>query len=396
MNPIPTGIAHLTRIWERRYLVIAIELGIAFLCGCGLVLLGADGGSWIFGGILAGAVVACLQRSQGQTSLQPNRTARKIGQMLVGLTVGLSLQQRHLPALSAQFPSLIALTLCLLGLSSLIGYLYARLEKTDLLTAILATMPGNIGVMASIAADYGRDAALVSLVQLMRFTAVIFFVPIAAGVTKSHDLWATLASLSPSPSTLNLPYLGLLVGVLLLTKFVVQVGSWLKVPVAAFSGAILVGLLVEMGLNATPGDLTAHLGQFNLPPGLNLMGQILLGITIGEYWGISPKVKTATIAYAMVPVGLTFMASLVAAGLARMVTDWDWLTCLLVTAPGGSPEMILIALTLDQNVEVVTVGHLVRLLLINLLLPAIVSGIAWLEEQRLVSPMQPLLETQSN
>lgn len=392
---MPTRIANLVGVWGYRYLVIAIELGIAFLCSCGLVRLGAAGGSWILGGILAGAIVAYLQRSHSQTSLQPNRTARKIGQMLVGLTVGFSLQHSHLPTLSTQLPVFAVLTLCLLGISSLIGYLYSRWEKTDLLSAMLATVPGNIGVMASIAADYGRDTALVSLVQLMRFTTVIFLVPIAAGVPSSHDLGATLTNLSPDFSIVNLPYLGLLVGILILTKFVVQVGSWFKVPVAAFSGAILVGLLVDTGLNAMSGGWAADLSQFNLPPSLNLIGQILLGITIGEYWGVSPKVSKSTIAYATAPVALTFMASLALAGLAWMVTPWDWLTCLLVTAPGGSPEMILIALTLDQNVEIVTIGHLVRLLFINLLLPAIVTGVVLLE-RRLIRSIQPLLETQSN
>ena len=52
---------------------------------------------------------------------------------------------------------------------------------------------------------------------------------------------------------------------------------------------------------------------------------------------------------------------------------WDWLTCLLVTAPGGSPEMIWISLALNHDVETVTTGHLMRLMIINLLLPLLVS-----------------------
>jgi uncharacterized protein len=55
--------------------------------------------------------------------------------------------------------------------------------------------------------------------------------------------------------------------------------------------------------------------------------------------------------------------------LASSLTNWDWLTCLLVTAPGGSAEMILVALSLNHNVEIVTAGHLIRLLAINCSLP---------------------------
>lgn len=55
--------------------------------------------------------------------------------------------------------------------------------------------------------------------------------------------------------------------------------------------------------------------------------------------------------------------------IAMQLTTWDWLTCLLITAPGGATEMILVALTMDRNVEIVTVGHLVRLIAINCSLP---------------------------
>ena len=39
--------------------------------------------------------------------------------------------------------------------------------------------------------------------------------------------------------------------------------------------------------------------------------------------------------------GMTLIAGAIAAILAMQLTSWDWLTCLLVTAPGGLAEMIL-------------------------------------------------------
>ena len=68
-------------------------------------------------------------------------------------------------------------------------------------------------------------------------------------------------------------------------------------------------------------------------------------------------------------VGMTLIAGAIAAILAMQLTSWDWLTCLLVTAPGGSAEMILVSLALNHNVEIVTTGHLVRLIAINSSLP---------------------------
>ena len=73
--------------------------------------------------------------------------------------------------------------------------------------------------------------------------------------------------------------------------------------------------------------------------------------------------------YALIPVAMTIGAGFIAAVIALVLTPWDWLTCMLVTAPGGAPEMILVSLALEHNVEIVTAGHLVRLMAINGSLP---------------------------
>ncbi|NEQ24998.1 MAG: AbrB family transcriptional regulator, partial [Microcoleus sp. SIO2G3] len=73
-----------------------------------------------------------------------------------------------------------------------------------------------------------------------------------------------------------------------------------------------------------------------------------------------------------IPVALTFLAGFTAAGITMYFTHWDWLTCLLMAAPGGSPEMILIALVLNHNVETITAAHLVRLMAINVYLPVLI------------------------
>ena len=66
---------------------------------------------------------------------------------------------------------------------------------------------------------------------------------------------------------------------------------------------------------------------------------------------------------------MTIVSGFIAATIATWFTTWDWLTCMLVTAPGGSTEMILVALALNHNPEIVTVAHSVRLMALNLSLP---------------------------
>lgn len=356
------------RIW-----LSAIEVLVAFGCGLCFVAIGAGGGAWILSGIAAGALVFYVYRSRRNAEAQPSRTARKIGQVLVGLTVGFSVQAQDVPVLSTQLPIFALLTLSLIVSGGLIGYLYAYLQKTDLLTAVLATVPGNIGVMASVAADYDRDPALVSLVQLIRFTTIILIIPLIAQIPNSHDVSAIFSILKSDANALTPASSLLLLFVFAATIAVVQVATRLKVPVATFIGAIVAGAAFNYSLDPAI--------SFHLPLLVKLIGQILLGLTIGEYWAMNPKLGRWTIATAIFPVVLTFVAGVAAAAVAKSLTNWDWLTCLLVTAPGGSPEMIWIALTLHRNVEVVTASHLVRLLTINFLLPGLITFVTRCEPQ---------------
>jgi hypothetical protein len=352
------------------FFVVAAELTLAILMGLGFVALGVGEGSWILGGIAAGALTF-FYRSRSNHSLQPNRNSRKLGQILIGLTVGFSIHARDLTALPAQLPIFGLLTLFLLLSSGAIGYVYSRLQKTDLLTALLAAVPGNIGIMASVAADYGKNTTLVALVQLMRFTTVTLVVPMIAQVANAHDIRAVLASLTQDLAAFNATNLLLLCFVFAVTAIVVYGGDKLHVPVATFFCPIVVGI----GFNVQSGLISPLNADFNLPTVLKVIGQILLGMTIGEYWGINPRVEGLAVVCATFSVGLTLLAGLMSAAIAEWLTSWDWLTCLLVTAPGGSPEMIWIALALNHNVEVVTAGHLIRLMAINLLLPALVAGV---------------------
>lgn len=360
------------------------EILLAGVIGLALIGLGLSGGAWILGGVVAGALVFYGDRTWFHRPALPNKTLRKIGQVLIGLAIGFSIQQSTLSSLSAQIPVLGLLGLTLLASGGLIGYFYSRLEKIDLLTGILATTPGNIGVMASIAADYSKNTAFVSLVQLLRFTTIIAVIPLVARVPHTTDLRSTLSALRLDAHWLTPGNCLELAAVLAAAALAAQLGTRLNIPVATFFCPILVGLGFEsLGfadwfanwfadwLTGLPSGAET---SFSLPPLLKVVGQILLGTTIGEYWANSPRITLSTLARAVIPVTLTFSAELLTAAIAKVLTPWDWLTCLLIAAPGGSPEMIWIALSLQHNVELVTASHLVRLLVINLSLP----GLIWL------------------
>ncbi|BAU10973.1 membrane protein AbrB duplication [Leptolyngbya sp. NIES-3755] len=353
---------------QARSLLITLELSLALLIGFGFLAIGLGSAAWILSGIAAGAIVYFSDRS---SNLQPNRNARKAGQLIVGLSIGLSLPIDRLGGFASQSLLLLGLPIFLMVAGGAIGILYSRLEKIDLMSGLLATTPGNIGVMASLAADYGSHTALVSLVQLMRFTTVIFSVPIIANVAVPKS--STHAVITSIGQALNVPWQTYAKSSLMIAIAVVIVhfATKLKVPLAAFFGAIAVGLGFEFL------SLFNEVFHADYPIVFNVIGQILLGITIGEYWGINPRLKLITVLRAIVPVGLMLIAGLIAAAVIHRLTHLSWLSCLLMAAPGGSPEMIAIALTLQQDPEIITIAHIIRLLTINLSLPILLGFAAY-------------------
>ena len=285
--------------------------------------------------------------------------------VLVGLTIGFSNAQANFASVASAIPVYIIITLFLLLSGTCIGYIYARLSKINLLTALLATVPGGVGVMAAIAADYNRNVTLVALVQVIRVTSVVFLIPLVARASVGTDTSPQVILSNKALINLDPSYLSLLGLTLLIAAFAVKLAVRFKIPATHFFSALLVGISFNYALNLLPFvNIT-----FTPPPLTNLIGQILLGITIGEYWGEKPTLGKRTLLYAIISTIMTLGAGAGASLIAMQLTNWDWLTCLLVTAPGGSAEMILVALALNHNVDIVTGGHLVRLIAINCSLP---------------------------
>lgn len=327
----------------------------------------AGGLSWFLGGLISGLALYSMNRRRN-AALKPNPTVRQVGLILIGAVIGLAITRGNLTDVAARLPIFVFLSLLVLCSASLIGYIYARLSKTDLFTSMLATAPGNMAVMASIAADYGKDAALVTLIQSSRYILTIFLIPLIVRVSSkgrlSTSLPKELIDLSPSSLLLLLLATGsIIVGVYIARR--------LKLPVAVFFGAMIGGVLFNV---VTPVSFTA-------PPLLNCLGQILLGMSIGEYCGARPRLKWRQLAYTLIPGALILLVGLLTAVLAMSITGWDWSTAVLVTAPGAGQEMILVALALNHNVETVTAGYFVRIVTLHATLPLFITFFRYLDRR---------------
>ncbi|CCH65442.1 Putative ammonia monooxygenase [Richelia intracellularis HM01] len=133
-----------------------------------------------------------------------------------------------------------------------IGYIYSRLSKINILTAILATVFGGVGLIAAITADYNRNVGLVNFTQTVRVTSVIILIPLLARVYSSSFLDL------PIPQNIdycsiqadNLGLLGLMLIVAVICAYVVA--RLFKIPGSDFFGPLLVAILFNTILNPLP------------------------------------------------------------------------------------------------------------------------------------------------
>ncbi|HEY9657964.1 MAG TPA: AbrB family transcriptional regulator, partial [Allocoleopsis sp.] len=282
---------------RKRPILFLLELLIAIVVGALLKPLLVGGIHWIFGGIIGGAIVFHVSRTRYNYTAQSNRTARQLGLILIGSVIGFSIHGDW--SIAYAVPAFLLLSFFLLVSGSIIGWIYSKVGNVNLLTAMLATMPGNLLLMASIAADYRKNVALVSLIQLLRYTSIILFIPFFVRLSVQEQAVAL-------PKTEHVTWSFNTLGISALALLAITAGVYLairlKVMAAPYFGALAAAVFFNLTLNWLS---LAPASGFTPPHLVNIFGQLLLGISIGEYWGNKPALGQRTVAYSLISVVLT-------------------------------------------------------------------------------------------
>jgi uncharacterized protein len=338
------------------------ELALAALVGAALYALTRLEIIWVVGGVVGGWATCWVFRRL-RAAAGPSARVRELGQVLVGAAIGPTLAAQRFTASPGQLTLLVVAVLAVLGGSLAVAWLYSAYAPVDGVTAGMATLPGGLGIMPSVAAALGRPAGLVAIVQATRMTVVVVMVlavlPAGASTTTTGSSRSG-ALLPESPSGWAYS------GALLLGAFVAaRVASWLRIPVPTLLGPLLFGCVFALGLRAggvDPALLGAPLAQ-------EYIGQALLGITVGEYLAQrvtgSATALRGGIAAVLGLVGFTVVLAVAMTA----VSPWPFLTCLLMVAPGGAPEMVVIAAATQSELALVLATQTGRQVLVNLLMP---------------------------
>lgn len=337
------------------------ELAIAALVGGGLFALTGVEIIWVVGGVVAGWVACWAFRHRGAAAA-PSARVRELGQVLVGAAIGPTLGAQQFAASPWQLALLVGAVLAILAGSLAVAWLYCTYGPVDGVTAGMATLPGGLGIMPSVAAALNRPAGLVAIVQATRMTVVVLMVVavLPAGAP------AGAASARSGALVPDSPWGWAYSAALLLGAFVAAgLARRVRIPVPTLLGPLLFGCLFALALRAggvEPTMLAAPLAQ-------EYVGQALLGITVGEYLAQRLTGTAAALRGGIAAVmGLLGFAVALACVL-TVVSPWPFLTCLLMVAPGGAPEMVVIAAATESDLPLVLAAQTGRQVLVNLLMP---------------------------
>ena len=340
--------------------LLALELPVTALLCVALWMLTGSEIAWVLAGVLGGWLASLAFRLRGRAP-RPNARVRKTGQFLIGIAIGPTLVAQNMAEVMPHLATLVTLVALTLAAAVAIGLGYARVFRVDRLTAGLSTLPGGIGVMASIAADRGRPPQFVALIQGLRVAAIVSLAPVLILLLEPErpDV-ARLPPLLIDPGSWIL-YVLALAG----AGGAAWLAARLRVPVASLLGPMFFGVVLAIALSAlTEGEVALHVPYLQ-----EIVGQALLGITVGEY--LARRVRASRAAFAggfvSVAAGLIAAGSL-AVGL-HLLTGWSLLTCFLMASPGGAPEMIVLAAASGAELHLVVFTQILRQLAVNALIP---------------------------
>lgn len=274
---------------------------------------------------------------------------RKLGQILVASSVGLSFTPDALRLTTTLLVPMALTALVTIAISIMVAWGLVRISRIDPSTAILSILP--IGPVESVvlAKRYAIPQGPVMFSQTIRILAIVISIPpiiVFLDGTVADPVLVLSGMEWTFRGAVFLFTLGL-AGALMAARIGVPNAYFLGAMVGASLGAVL-------GLPISPYPYIVLAGA-----------QILLGIWLGSAIdrGLFRNAHTLLPGLVVSSLLLIVLCGFLGLGIA-WITGQPWQTMILATAPGSVTEMSLTAKILQEGLAIVTAFHLTRILII--------------------------------
>jgi membrane AbrB-like protein len=298
-----------------------------------------------------GAMLASLVALSVRVPIQASGFLTLLMRIVLGLAIGSAFSPEMADRAGEMAISLLFVLPYVIFLT-LIGYPYFRLFRNyDPVTSFLAAMPGGFQTMIAIGEDFGADLRRLSIIHSTRILVIVFLVPLWIQFTSDADLSQAV------PASARLDAINLKEALILI--FCGAGGYWVAKRIG-ISGAAIFGPMIANGALHMLG-----LAEARVPVVLVNAAQLVIGVHIGcQFAGITMRELFSTVTIAFGYAVILMLGAAVFTVLVVWATGIDLYAVALAYAPGGQPEMNLIALVLDFDPAYVALHHLLRVMVI--------------------------------
>ncbi|NTS33305.1 AbrB family transcriptional regulator [Phyllobacterium sp. BT25] len=294
---------------------------------------------------LLGPLLTCAGASILSAPISPVPYGRELGQVAVGLAIGLRFIPTVVIAIIAMLPFMLAATILMIIATMIAAFMISKLAALDLRTSFFATAAAGLAEMAVVAHQKGADSDTVAVVHLIRVTSIVTVVPFLVTIF-GEDGGITTVPIPFRAEAMPLVALYILAAVAgyLASPWKIP-NTWLLVP------ALVGGLVAGFGF-----------GPFAVPSTVLVIAQVVIGIWLGCRFRRSLLGRLSRVTFSAFATTAFLLA--VAMGLAWLLsaaTGLSFVTSLLAVAPAGVTEMVLTATAMHLDTTTVTAFQITRI-----------------------------------
>lgn len=325
-------------------------------------------------GFLSGSAAAVAACALAGVKVGIHAGLRDVFIVLLGLVLGSTVTPDTLALLPRWPVTMAGLAAAMLSIMWSGAYYLERVHGFDRATARLASMPGALNFVMTLAIESSADARRVAIIQIVRMTAILLLLPSIATLLGGQ---ATGGFYQPAGDSVKpLELLAVVAAGFAGAALFQRLGT--PAP-ALFGGMLLSALLYGPGVVSTA-----------MPQPLVLAMFVVLGSMIGSnFAGADMRLFLVTVVAGL---GSLLVASLVALAWAAPLA---WLVGLPVLqvwlgyAPGGVETTALLAMALGLDAAFVSSHHIIRVVILNLTVPMWVAPFVAKPDQVDAPPSEP-------
>ncbi|PWU68696.1 AbrB family transcriptional regulator [Gracilibacillus dipsosauri] len=310
---------------------------------------------WILGPLLAVFILKTVH----ERDYQLHQSIRNVSFAITGVQIGMTFTAATIGKVVPYFIPFLLFTFFIMIISIASGILLARIAKISKKTGVLGSIPGGLSVMVAMSDSMEANTGLVAIFHTIRLMAVLFIVPIIASFLFSSSS-NNAGSIVEEPMISGQYWTIAIYGLLFYFAYLLRH----KVP-ASF-------VLIPMTIIAILKIFSIPV--MDLPSSFYHFAQLSIGIHLGlsiDYRDVKKAGKYTGLFFLITC--FIILLSILFGYIFASFSNLSFATAMLSLAPGGLVEMALTAHEVDADPAIVGSLQLVRMLIIILLLPIVLS-----------------------